>query len=92
MCTDKELNEKINRYAEMKEAAANAKKIMDTLHDEIIAEMNKRNVDCISAGEHIATCKKVETNRFDKQKLVKRFPNAWQNFYSMSTTVRLTVK
>ena len=90
--TDRNLNKLIDELAAAKAAQDAAKKQYDTLKAALFTEMDARGVDSINSGAHIATRSEVTSNRLDTKRIKLEFPEVYQEYNTVTISVRLTIK
>ena len=90
--TDRNLNKLINDLAAAKAAQDAAKKHYDTLKAALLTEMDARNVNTVNSGEHIATRSEITSNRLDTKRIKIEFPEVYEEFNTITVSVRLSIK
>ena len=90
--TDKNLNTLIDNLAAAKAAQDAAKKAYDTLKAQVLAELETRGVDTVNSGAHVVTRSEISSTRLDTKRIKIEFPEVYEEFNTVTISVRLTVK
>ena len=86
-----ELDMKVKELRELRRMADELAAEIDSLQDEIKAEMTARNVDTLTGTDWKATWKAVTSNRLDSTALKKELPDIAARFMKASTSRRFTL-
>ena len=68
-----------------------AKQMVESLRDEIKAEMNSRGVEEMEAGTHIVRYTSVLSNRFDTTAFKKVMPDVYKAYTKQVTSRRFSI-
>lgn len=77
--------------AELEALIEEAKAEAEAIKDGLKAEMSRRNVEELEAGEQIIRWTPVTTNRFDSAKFKKALPEVYKSYLKQTTSKRFTV-
>lgn len=86
-----ELKEKISNYRELQHLIEEAKAEMESISDEIKAEMTARETDELTVGEYKVRWSMVKSSRFDSKALKIANPELYGQFSKTTETRRFTV-
>lgn len=86
-----ELSTIIEKLKEWEAIQAEAAAEVESLKDQIKAEMTSRGVDELEAGQYIARFTTVLSNRFDTTAFKKMFPQEYKDFTKQVTSRRFTI-
>ena len=81
----------IESLKEWEALAAEAAEMVDSLKDQIKAEMTARNVEELEAGQYIARFTTVLSNRFDSTAFKKVMPDVYKAYTKQVTSRRFSV-
>ena len=90
--TDRNLNTLIDNLAAAKAAQDAAKKAYDTLKAQVLTELETRGVNTANSGSHVVTRSEISSNRLDTKRIKLEFPEVYEEFNTVSISIRLTVK
>ena len=83
----KKLQEKVQELVSLREMAAELADEIETLTDEIKADMDRQGVDTLEAGKHTIRWAVVKSSRFDSRAFRETYPSIYDQ-YTKSTEVR----
>ena len=86
-----EITTKIETLREWEQLAAEAAAEIEAIKDEIKAEMTRRGVEEIEAGQYIARFTTVLSNRFDTTAFKREHGELYKAFTKQSTTRRFSI-
>ena len=86
-----EIISKINALKEWEALAAEAAAEIESLKDEIKAEMNRRGVEELEAGQHIARFTTVLSNRFDTTAFKREHGEMYKMYTKQTTSRRFSI-
>lgn len=89
--TEKNLQKKVQEIRELQRMAEELSAEIETIRDEIKAEMLERNVDEVITGEYKITWKSVVSNRLDTAALKKALPDVVERFTKQSEAKRFCI-
>lgn len=89
--TEKNLQKKVQEIRELQRMAEELSAEIETIRDEIKAEMLERNVDEVITGEYKITWKSVVSNRLDTAALKKALPDVVERFTKQSESKRFCI-
>ena len=89
--SEKNLITVIESLKEWEALAAEAAEMVDSLKDQIKAEMTARNVEELEAGQYIARFTTVLSNRFDSTAFKKVMPDVYKAYTKQVTSRRFSV-
>ena len=89
--SEKNLITVIESLKEWEALAAEAAEMVDSLKDQIKAEMTARNVEELEAGQYIARFTTVLSNRFDSTAFKKVMPDVYKAYTKTVTSRRFSV-
>lgn len=89
--TSEKLKEALKAYKEYQRLAEELAAEMDGIKDEIKAELTRRGVDELTAGEYRVTWKAVTSTRVDTAALKMALPDVAERFSKTTTAKRLCV-
>lgn len=89
--TEKELIAAIESYKEWTALQEEAAAMIDSLKDQIKAEMTARNVEELTAGQYTARFTTVLSNRFDTTAFKKVLPDVYKAYTKQVTSRRFSV-
>lgn len=90
--TDKNLNTLIDNLAAAKAAQDAAKKAYDTLRAQVLSELESRGVDTVNSGAHVVTRSEISSTRLDTKRIKLEFPEIYEDFGTVTISVRLNIK
>lgn len=86
-----ELDSKVKDLRELKRLVADAESLIDSLQDDIKAEMTAQGVDTLTGADWKATFKSVTQTRIDTTALKKALPELAEKFSKKSTYKRFVL-
>lgn len=86
-----ELSTIIEKLKEYEALAAECSAEIESLKDQIKAEMNSRGVEELEAGQYIARFTTVLSNRFDSTAFKKVMPETYKAFTRQVTSRRFSI-
>lgn len=86
-----EIIRKVEALKEWEALAAEAAAEIESLKDEIKAEMNRRGVEELEAGQHIARFTTVLSNRFDTTAFKREHGDLYKSFTKQVTSRRFSI-
>ena len=86
-----ELDNKVRELRELKRLVSDATELIDSLQDEIKAEMTAQGVDTLSGADWKATWKAVTQTKLDTTALKKALPELAEKFSKKSTYKRFVL-
>lgn len=86
-----EITTKIEALREWEQLAEEAAAEIEAIKDEIKAEMTRRGVEEIEAGQYIARFTTVLSNRFDTTAFKREHGELYKAFTKQSTTRRFSI-
>ena len=86
-----EIESKIRALNEWEALAEEARKEIESLKDEIKAEMLQQNTEELSAGQYIVRWTSVLTNRFDTTAFKKEHAELYKNFTKQVASKRFSI-
>ena len=86
-----EITEKIKALKEWEEVIAEAQAEMESIKDEIKAEMSARQVEELEAGTHIVRWTPVLSNRFDTTAFKREHNDLYKQFTKQTTSRRFSI-
>ena len=86
-----EIIRKVEALKEWEALAAEAAAEIENLKDEIKAEMNRRGVEELEAGQHIARFTTVLSNRFDTTAFKREHGDLYKSFTKQVTSRRFSI-
>lgn len=89
--SEKNLQKKVQEIRELQRMAEELSAEIETIRDEIKAEMLERNVDEVITGEYKITWKSVVSNRLDTTALKKALPDVFERFTKQSESKRFCI-
>lgn len=89
--SEKNLITVIESLKEWEALAEEAAEMVDSLKDQIKAEMTARNVEELEAGQYIARFTTVLSNRFDSTAFKKVMPDVYKAYTKQVTSRRFSV-
>lgn len=89
--SEKNLQKKVQEIRELQRMAEELSAEIETIRDEIKAEMLERNVDEVITGEYKITWKSVVSNRLDTAALKKALPDVVERFTKQSESKRFCI-
>ena len=89
MMTNTELNQKITELRQIEERAAELKAAVDTIRDQLKAELDSRQVDSITTGAYNIFYKMYEKSGVDTDKLKKS--GMYDQFAKTSTVIQFKI-
>ena len=89
--TEKNLQKKVQEIRELQRMAEELSAEIETIRDEIKAEMLARNTDEVITGEYKITWKSVVSNRLDTTALKKALPDVFERFTKQSESKRFCI-
>lgn len=88
---NKELVKKIEELKELEALIKEAEAEVESLRDEIKAEMTKEKVDEMTCGRYIVRWKEVISNRLDSTAMKKAMPDVYNMYCKQSVSMRFTI-
>ena len=89
--SEKNIISVIESLKEWEALAAEATEMVESLKDQIKAEMTARNVEELEAGQYIARFTTVLSNRFDSTAFKKVMPDIYKQYTKQVTSRRFSV-
>lgn len=89
--SEKNIISVIESLKEWEALAAEATEMVESLKDQIKAEMTARNVEELEAGQYIARFTTVLSNRFDSTAFKKVMPDVYKQYTKQVTSRRFSV-
>lgn len=89
--TYKEIEAKLKELKELKVLAEELKDQIETLEDQVKAEMTEQKTDTLKAGAFKATWKPYTSNRFDSGAFKKTHAELYKQYCKATVTKRFTV-
>ena len=89
--TNFELDSKVRELRELKRLVSDANELIDSLQDDIKAEMTAQGVDTLSGADWKATWKAVTQTKLDTTALKKALPELAEKFSKKSTYKRFVL-
>ena len=89
--TYKEIEAKLKELKELKVLAEELKDQIETLEDQVKAEMTEQNTDTLKAGAFKATWKPYTSSRFDGSAFKKTHEELYKQYCKEITTKRFLV-
>ena len=86
-----ELDSKVKDLRELKRLVADAESLIDSLQDDIKAEMTAQGVDTLTGADWKATFKSVTQTRIDTTAFKKALPELAEKFSKKSTYKRFVL-
>lgn len=91
MCTTNELINKIKEVKELKQIIKEAEKELETLENEIKAEMELKNTEIMEVGIYTIRWTSVLTNRFDSTAFKQVMPEIYKMYLKQTPSRRFTI-
>ena len=91
MLTINEIEKKASELKELQAMADELNAEIESLKDELKAEMLDRDTDELVAGKHIIRFKEFLSNRFDTTAFKKVMPEVYKAYTKQTTSRRFTV-
>ena len=89
--TKVELDSKVKELRELKRLVSDAEVLIDSLQDEIKAEMTAQGVDTLAGSDWKATWKSITQTKLDTTALKKALPELATKFSKQSTYKRFVI-
>lgn len=89
--TNKNLSILIDRLAAAKAAADAAKKEYDALKNELINELDARQVDAYNGDNHGVKISETASTRLDTKRIKTEFPEIYHEYGKTSVSIRVTI-
>lgn len=90
--TTNELQEKIKNLRELNRMAEEITHMIETIKDEIKAEMTAQNTDTLTGTDFKVTWSSIISTRFNTTSFKKTHPELYSEFCETSTTKRFLLK
>lgn len=88
---NKELDKKVRELRELRRMAEELQTEIDSIQDEIKAEMTAANVDVLTGSDWKATWKEVSSTRLDSKALKAELPDVAARYTKQSTSRRFVL-
>lgn len=91
MCTTNEMIKKIKEVKELKQIIKEAEKELETLENEIKAEMELKNTEIMEVGIYTIRWTSVLTNRFDSTAFKQVMPEIYKMYLKQTPSRKFTI-